>query len=296
MAMARSSLLALALVACAHSDPRIDDTSRRVGALEQQLALQQQKLDELTRAIAAVDKPKLDARLDALDAKLERLVQQLPPPRPHRREPDPAAVYAVPIDGDPVLGPANAKVTLVMCGEFACPYCRRAWSTIDDLRKKYGADLRVVYKSFVVHPTVAKYPARAACAANHQGKWRALADLLWTKAFDTHQFEPAHIDELAAAARLDMKRYRGDVDGACPAEVERDQAQLTKLGVGATPTFFINGRFMAGAMPIEDFSKLVDEELAKANAAIAGGERPETYYEHRVLGKGLTELAPEPPL
>jgi hypothetical protein len=69
-------------------------------------------------------------------------------------------------------------------------------------------------------------------------------------------------------------------------------AQLTKLGVGATPSFFINGRYMSGAMPIESFSTLVDEELVKATDAVKRGVKPERYYDQEIVGKGLKELAP----
>src|SRR5690606_34113810 len=102
-----------------------------------------------------------------------------------------------PVGASPALGSPRAKVTMVMAFEFACRFCRRAWDTVDDLRKKYGKDLRVVYKQFVVHPTKATYPAQAACAAHEQGRWRQMAELLWTRVFDQNQFEPATIDGLA---------------------------------------------------------------------------------------------------
>jgi hypothetical protein len=60
--------------------------------------------------------------------------------------------------------------------------------------------------------------------------------------------------------------------------------------VSATPSFFINGRYMAGARDIADFQALIDEELAKANAAIKRGVKPEKVYETEVLGKGATEV------
>jgi protein-disulfide isomerase len=181
---------------------------------------------------------------------------------------------------------------MVMAMDFACPFCRRAFDTVDELRKKYGGDLRVVYKAMVVHPQVATYPALAACAANHQGKWRELADLLWAKSFDARDFADATIDGLAAEAKLDVARYRKDVAGSCPQEIKDEQAALVKLGVGATPSFFINGRFMSGAMPIENFTQIIDEELKKADAAIAAGTPKGEYYQQVVVGKGLKTLEP----
>jgi hypothetical protein len=66
---------------------------------------------------------------------------------------------------------------------------------------------------------------------------------------------------------------------------------MTKFGVGATPTFFINGRYIAGAQPIENFAALIDEEMTKANAALKAGVKPEKLYDEEVVAKGLKELA-----
>ena len=294
----RSSALALAALlaasCAARQDPSADATQKRITALEQQVSAQQRQLEDLERVVkAAPETTALLERVVELQGDVDKMKaeREAPPAPPPRREPDPAAVYAVPVAGSPTSGPANAKVTMVMAGEFGCPFCRRAWDTVDELRKKYGNDLRVVYRSFVVHPKIAMYPAEAACAANRQGKWRRLADLLWTKAFDTREFEKSHIDDLAKEAGLDMKRYRADVAGICPGEVQHDQQELLQLGVDATPSFFINGRYFAGAQPIEDFSTLIDEEMAKAKAAIAGGVPADKYYQQEILGKGLKQLA-----
>src|SRR4029079_16856395 len=110
-------------------------------------------------------------------------------PRPQRPEPDRAKTYAVSIDGDPAEGPADAKITLIKAYDHACPYCERVRGTLDDLRKKYGNDLRIVYKQFVVHPQVAQAGALAACAANKQGKFVQLDQLLWDKGFKQRQFD-----------------------------------------------------------------------------------------------------------
>jgi len=68
--------------------------------------------------------------------------------------------------------------------------------------------------------------------------------------------------------------------------------ELQMFGVAATPSFFINGRFMSGAMPIENFSALIDEELAKAEARIAQGTPKRRYYQQWVLDEGLKSLTP----
>jgi protein-disulfide isomerase len=280
-------LSSAAVAACApKQDP---DTTRRLAAIEAQLAQLQTEIGAVDTKRGNENASELAAILDHLvdlTSRVEKLEQKAPP---RRRELDRAAVYAVPIAGDPTYGSPKAKVTLVMAMDFACPYCRRAWDTVEQLRQKYGADLRVVYKSLVVHPQTATHAALAACAANHQGKFHELAQLLWAKSFDAHDFADATIDHLAAEAHLDLARYRKDVAGACPTFVHDEGVALAQLGVNATPTFFINGRYLAGAQPAADFERLVDEELAKASAAIAAGVPADKYYDQEILAKGAKE-------
>jgi predicted DsbA family dithiol-disulfide isomerase len=77
---------------------------------------------------------------------------------------------------------------------------------------------------------------------------------------------------------------------ACTTTVQNDIRELQKFGVGATPSFFINGRFMSGAMPIENFVTIIDEELKKANERIQQGTPAAQYYQQWVMDKGLKAL------
>ena len=165
-------LAALLLVAaCAHEqhDAQLD---QRLAVIEQRLDAQQRALDEAQHRNDDVELSALAAQVEALRAEISGL-QAAKKPRRVRPEPDASLTYGVPIGTAPTVGSPSAKVTLIMAGDFACPYCRKAWGTVEDLRKKYGADLRVAYKSFIVHPQVATIAARAACAAAHHRRCRA---------------------------------------------------------------------------------------------------------------------------
>jgi protein-disulfide isomerase len=195
---------------------------------------------------------------------------------------------------------------------------------IEDLHKKYGNDLRVVYKQLVVHPKNAMASALAYCAAAKQGKEKELNNLLWEKGFkgkkmDASDVAPAggenpqqvagaekaqgqpqkcwdtpegcpHVVAFAQEAQLDLAKFKADMKGPCPGLVQKDGRELQQLGVGATPAFFINGRYLSGMQPIENFVALIDEELKKANAAIAAGTPQAQYYKQMVLDKGLKSL------
>jgi protein-disulfide isomerase len=178
------------------------------------------------------------------------------------------------------------------------------------LRKKYGNDIRIVYKQFVVHPQVATAGALAACAADKQGKFRELDALLWDKGYKGRQFDKDAPAEAGGQAQrcwesaagcpvvlgyaqelgLKLDKFKADMKGECQQLVQKDMKELTQLGVGSTPTFFINGRYMVGAAPTESFVTLVEEELKKANERIAAGTPAASYYQQAVLDKGLKTL------
>jgi protein-disulfide isomerase len=294
--MLRLALVAGLLVSACYRERRDEATERRLALLEQRLDAQDKKLEEMrTQNSASVEMTVIAARLQELAQKIAELETKLAQgsarPQPRKRiSADPALTYAVPVGTSPSLGAPDAKVTIIMAYEFACRFCRKAWDTMDKLRAKYGNDVRVVYKQYVVHADTATPAAYAACAAHKQGKWRVMADTLWTKAFDARKFDQAHIDALAKKTKLDMKRYAADTEGPCPTELRDDWALLKKFAVTATPTFFINGRVLEGAKDQAEFERLVDEELAKASAAIKAGVPADKVYEQEVLGKGLTEV------
>ena len=260
------------------------------------------------------DTRNLERKIDDLSKKLDQVVARggagAAAPRPSRAEPDRAKTYAVPVDGDPADGPADAKVTLVKAYDYACPYCEKVRDTMEDLRKKYGNDLRIVFKQFVVHPQVATASALAVCAANKQGKFLQMDQLLWDKGFKARQFDKDATAEAGGQAQrcwesaagcpvvvgfaqelgLNADKFKADMKGECQALMQKDMRELQALGVGATPSFFVNGRFLSGAMPIDNFVALIDEELKKANEKIQAGTPAGSYYQQVILDKGLKQL------
>ncbi len=234
-------------------------------------------------------------KLAELQGQVERLAAARPTPPARRAVPDPKQVYAVTVVGAPTQGSLDALVTVVRAGEYACPFCEKTRDTMDQLLADYGGNLRVVHKDFIVHPTTATAAAHAACAAHRQGRFWEMDALLWDKAFKTRQFEPAHLETLATEAGLELDRFRADVAGACPTAIHDEMAELSAIGVGATPAFFVNGRFLSGAQPVTVFKTLIDEELALAQARVKKGTKRKRYYEEWVVQKGLTRLAPALP-
>lgn len=239
-------------------------------------------------------------RLARIERSLDRVQDKLdkpgafgaarPPSALHDR-PDPAAVYAVGIDGAPFRGARDATVTIVKGYEYACPFCQRVRPTLDQLLRDYKGDLKIVYRHLVVHPQTAYEPAWAACAAGRQGKFDRMDDLIWDEGFAAgRNLSRDHMETLARKAGLDLGRFRTDRDGPCKKTVIDDQAALARVGLRGTPGFYINGRFLSGAQPLEAFKRLIEEELTKANARIKAGTRRADYYDEFVIGGGKTSL------
>ncbi len=150
----------------------------------------------------------------------------------------------------------------------------------------YKGQVKVVFKQYVVHPQVATIPAYAACAAGRQGKFVEMKDMIFDKAFGKDMGAPV-MEGLAKDLGLDMDKFKADMNGDfCKNQVADDQKMMSAVGTRGTPAFYINGRYLSGARPIEQFKTLIDEELKKADAAIAGGAKLETYYDTYVVEKG----------
>ena len=241
------------------------------------------------------DNKEVLAKLDQLNKKVDDLAKRGvgaagQPQRPARPAPDPGKTYAVPVDDAPAIGRPDALITIVKAYEYACPFCEKARPTLEQIHQTYGDDVRVVYEPFVVHPQSATLPAQATCAAHRQGKFKEVDELLWEKVFKARSFEEATIVGVAKEAGLDMNKFNTDFKGDCAQWVQKHMAALSNFGVGATPGFFINGRFLSGAQPFPAFKTVIDEELKKAQERVAQGTPRDSYYKTWVIEKGLKKL------
>ena len=191
-----------------------------------------------------------------------------------------------------VDGPASATVTVVKAFDFACPYCMKVSDLMSELVAEYPGKVRVVYKNLVVHPDAAMPGHLASCAAAKQQKYKEFKKAFWEKAFTPYaasrgaEADKMGKDNILAFSKelgLDTAKLAADMDGEeCKALIARDMSELEPFQVGSTPTFFVNGRIIVGALSKPDFKKIIDEELAKAEKAGVSGD----YYEQVVIAKG----------
>jgi protein-disulfide isomerase len=165
----------------------------------------------------------------------------------------------------PVLGPKNAPVTIVEWSDFQCPFCGRVEPTLQQLREEYKGRIRIAWKNqpLSFHPN-AMPAAEAAMAAHEQGKFWEFHDALFKK---QGQLSPALYDEVAKQLGLDLDRFHASMQGhKHAAQIQADMSAGNAVGAEGTPTFFINGKKLVGAQPIDAFKQLIDAELAAAVA------------------------------
>ena len=168
------------------------------------------------------------------------------------------------VSGAPSIGAEESTVTLVKFEDFQCPYCKMVQPIFADLLKRYSGKLRLVHKDLpldAIHPQARPAAEAARCAAD-QGKFWEYHDKLYAQA------PKLAVGELKSAAKeigLNVASFdQCLVGGKFKAAVQRDFSEAARLGLTGTPAFFINGRELSGAQPIEAFTAIIDEELVLA--------------------------------
>jgi protein-disulfide isomerase len=184
----------------------------------------------------------------------------LAPPLVHRIQ--------VNVDGAPFVGATNAPVTIVEFSDFHCPFCKRAEDTIAQVLSRYGDRVRLVWRDYPIdklHPQARQAHEAARCAAD-QGKFWPYQKALFAG-------PPRQPDQLPAVAQetgLDVASFKECVaSGKHRAAVQKDVEEARRLDVTGTPTFFINGRVLSGAQPLEAFVRVIDDELARSKPVTA---------------------------
>jgi len=182
-------------------------------------------------------------------------------------KPPPMLRVEVSVDGAPFRGPANSPVTIVEFSDFECPFCKRAHPTLMQLLEKYAGKVRLVYHDFPlesIHPQ-ARRAAEAARCANDQGKFWDYYDTLFT---ESPKLAPDDLKHYAAQVGIDVKKFDDCLSGGMhKTALQKDIDEGTRLGVSGTPAFFINGRPLTGAQPVEAFARIIDEELSRVTAS-----------------------------
>ncbi len=173
-------------------------------------------------------------------------------------EPDRIEVAAT----GPAFGPATAPVTIIEFSDFQCPFCSRLVPTIEQVKAKYGDKVRIVFRQFPLNfHQFAQKAAEASLCANEQGKFWQMHDAMFQNQQD---LAVEQLKAKAAGLGLNADQFNACLDqGKYAAQIQTDIDAGTKAGVNGTPAMFINGRFLSGAQPLNEITKVIDDELVR---------------------------------
>jgi protein-disulfide isomerase len=205
--------------------------------------------------------------------------QSGPPAPPPQAAPQPQARNVDPGDG-PATGAKKPKVTIVEWSDFQCPFCARVEPTLQQILSSYKDDVRIVWRNepLSFHPN-AMPAAKAAMAAFRQGNdkfWKMHALMFANQP----QLSEAKYEEWAKQIGVDVDRWKQEKESAeIAALIAKDNSYGQQLGADGTPSFFVNGKFISGAMPYETFKSVIDEQIKKADDLLKKGVKQEKLYQ-----------------
>lgn len=167
------------------------------------------------------------------------------------------------IEGAPIKGATDAPVTIIEFSDFHCPFCSKVQSTLNQVLARYGDKVKLVYRHYPIdqlHPQAHRAAEAAACA-NEQGQFWTYHDKLYANGPDAN---PDKLRSLAQSSGLDVPAFVQCLSsGKHRTTIQKDINEALRLGINGTPAFIINGRWLSGAQPLENFIRVIEEELAQ---------------------------------
>lgn len=175
------------------------------------------------------------------------------------------------MDDDVILGDVNAPVTIVEFGDYQCPFCGRFFSQVGPrIREEYikTGKVKMIYRDFAfLGPESVEAAMASQCAAEQKSFWEYHDGLYKAEIADgiehNGNLSEPFFKSLASSLGLDRPRF-----DSCLAskkylkEVEKDYADGLAAGITGTPTSFVNGRMLSGAIPYEQVKAAIEEALA----------------------------------
>ncbi len=214
-------------------------------------------------------------------------------PDQDRQQPaEDTTIWKVPIEkDDPIRGPKDALVTVVMWSDFQCPFCKRVEETLEKVVEKYKDDVRIVWKDNALpFHNRAKPAAAVGRAAYEKGGdklfWEAHKAL-----FESNpKLEDPDLEAICKKLGLSWDAVKNAITtGKYEAKITQSMDLASDLNARGTPHFFINGLRLSGAQPIEKFQEVIDKRLAEAKQLVASGTPKASVYDK------IMETAKGPP-
>ncbi len=184
------------------------------------------------------------------------------------------------VSGRPTRGNKDAKVIVINYDDFECPFCSRMHTTLfPGLFKEYGDRVLFIYKDYPleeIHPWAVHAAVNANCLSAQSG------DAYWDYADTLHGNQDAikakgrdgwnaELDRLASAQglrhNLDVPKLQACLKAQDEKAVRASMREGDTVGVEATPTMFVNGQKLDGAVPPDELRLALDQALKDAGVA-----------------------------
>ncbi|MGH7825069.1 MAG: DsbA family protein [Candidatus Binatia bacterium] len=164
----------------------------------------------------------------------------------------------------PMLGLANAPVTIAEFSDFQCSFCKKFWAdTLPKVKESYikPGKVRFTYRHFAILGNFSEQAAMAAECAGEQGKFWEYHEKLFSNQGGL-AFTNSKLKQYARELKVNVGVFGQCLDsGRYRQKVEGETAVAASLGWRGTPTFFVNSQLLVGAQPFEVFQKVIEEEL-----------------------------------
>lgn len=154
----------------------------------------------------------------------------------------------------PVSGNPNGDVTLVEFFDYNCSYCRQV-APVMTKAEEADPQLRIAYKEFPILGPNSTFAAKAALAANKQGKYVAFHRALYQV---RGPVDPGKVKEVAVAVGLDLDRLNTDMaDPSIQVAIEKNLELAQALRINGTPGFVMGNQVLRGATDLETLQGMI---------------------------------------
>jgi protein-disulfide isomerase len=182
--------------------------------------------------------------------------------------PTPAGPVNVAIGNYPIKGNANAKVTVIEFADFRCPFCEEWFKTIETgLMKDYvdTGKVKFTFRNYAFLGPASVLAANAGECANEQGKFWDFHDYMYKNQpdeSDTSMFTVDSLSQIAGNLGMDQSQFQSCLSSKkYDKDVSKDLSDGQTAGVSGTPTTFINGIAIVGAVPYDQIKSAIDNAL-----------------------------------
>jgi len=162
------------------------------------------------------------------------------------------------------LGKVDAPITIVMYFDLMCPICAQANPDFNTMLGKYKDVIRVVYKNFPIESSHSGtiVLAETAMCAHEQGKFLEFSNAIYLG----QKFDQESVSDIVKSLKLDEKKFKLCADeNRYRDTVENDMAEISSIKLRGTPTFFVNGLRVEGAVTMEKWDQVIVNELKRLN-------------------------------